>query len=85
MGTGLVVCRCTSLEVLLCIDEYSCRARMTFALITGRINCASRMSVLAARYQNDNGESKQLPALTAIFCFVWEVWGERCKIIRKLV
>lgn len=67
MGRGLVVCRCTSLEVLLCIDEYSCRSRMTFALITGRINCASRLSVLAARYQNDNGESKLLPALTGIF------------------
>lgn len=50
---------------------------MTFALITGRINCASRMPLLAARYQNDNGESKLLPAQTAIFfiLFFWEVWG----------
>lgn len=67
MGRGLVVCRCTSLEVLLCIDEYSRRSRMAFALITGRINCASRLSVLAARYRNDNGESKLLPTLTGIF------------------
>lgn len=79
MGTGLVVCRCTSLEVLLCMDEYSCRSTMTFALITARINCASRMSVLAARYQNDNGESKLLPALTAIFSLFGRSWGKDVK------
>lgn len=76
MGRGLVVFRCTSLEVLLCIDEYSSRSRMTFALITGRINCASRLSVLAARYQNDSGESKLLPALTGIFLCVCVCAGE---------
>lgn len=69
MEKGLVVCRRMSLAVLLCINEYSSRSTMTFALITARINCVCRMSVLAARYQNDNGESKLQLAMTGFFFF----------------